>query len=44
MVRVVKEKSKKPEPRECIMGGDTKIATRSSTHHTKVMRAKRTVK
>lgn len=40
-VRVVKEKSKKPDPRECIKGGLTKIDTRSSTHQRKVMTRKR---
>ena len=43
-VRVVYEKSKKPEPRECIMGGLTKMETRSSTHQRKVIMAKRTEK
>ena len=41
-VRVVKEKSKKPEPLECIFGGETKIETRSNTHHRKVMPRKST--
>lgn len=36
-VRVVKETSKKPEPRLCMPGGLTKIETNSMTHHTKVM-------
>lgn len=43
-VKVVYEKSKKPEPRECIPGGLTKIETSSSTHHKKVRAAKKTVK
>lgn len=41
-VRVVYEKSKKPEPRECIVGGLTKMDTRSNTHHRKLMMKKRT--
>lgn len=44
MANVVYEKSKKPEPRECIAGGLTKIETSSSTHHRKVITANRTVK
>lgn len=43
-VRVVKEKSKNPEPRECIPGGLMKMDTKSSTHHRKVIMAKKTVK
>jgi hypothetical protein len=35
--RLVYEKSKKPEPRECMPGGLTKMLTRSSTHQKKVM-------
>lgn len=40
-VRVVKEKSKKPDPRECIIGGLMKIDTSRSTHQRKVMMRKR---
>lgn len=43
-VKVVYEKSKKPEPRECIPGGLTKIDTNNKTHQRKVMTAKMTVK
>ena len=43
-VKVVKEKSKNPEPRECIPGGLMKIDTNRSTHHRKLITAKRTVK
>jgi hypothetical protein len=40
----VYEKSKKPEPRECIPGGLTKIETSNRVHQRNVMMAKRTVK
>ena len=40
-VRVVYEKSKKPEPRECIMGGLTKIETRRRVHQRKLIMRKR---
>ena len=43
-VRVVYEKSKKPEPRLCIPGGLTKIETSRSVHHRKVATVKMTVK
>ena len=43
-VKVVKEKSKKPEPRECIPGGLMKMETSNKTHHKNVMIAKKTVK
>jgi len=43
IVRQVYEKSKKPDPRECIPGGDTNRETRSSTHQRKEMTRKRTV-
>ena len=43
-VKVVKEKSKKPEPLECMPGGLTKMDTSNSTHHKKLIIAKRTVK
>jgi hypothetical protein len=43
-VRVVYEKSKNPDPRECMPGGLTKIETRSSAHQRKVMMRKNTVK
>jgi hypothetical protein len=42
--KVVYEKSKKPDPRECIPGGLTKMDTRSSTHQRKVTMVKKTVK
>ena len=42
MVRVVKEKSKKPEPLELNFGGLTNIETNSNTHHKKVMTRKMT--
>jgi hypothetical protein len=43
-VRVVYERSKNPDPRECMPGGLTKIATSSSTHQRKVIMRKNTVK
>jgi len=43
-VRLVYEKSKKPEPRECIIGGETKAETNNRAHHMKVMARNRTVK
>jgi hypothetical protein len=43
-VKVVNEKSKKPEPRVCIPGGLMKIETKSRTHQRKLMMAKSTVK
>lgn len=43
-VKVVYEKSKKPEPLECMPGGETKIDTSSNTHHRNVMMANKTVK
>jgi hypothetical protein len=43
-VRVVYEKSKNPDPLECIPGGLTKIDTNNKTHHKNVMMAKKTVK
>ena len=44
IVRVVYEKSKNPEPRECIIGGLTKMDTSRSTHQRKVMMMKRVEK
>jgi hypothetical protein len=44
VVIVVYEKSKKPDPRECIPGGLMKMATSKSTHHRKLRTRKRTVK
>jgi len=43
-VNVVYEKSKNPDPRECIPGGLTKIETKSKAHQRKVIIVKRTVK
>ena len=43
-VKVVKEKSKKPEPRECIPGGLMKMDTSNRTHQRNVMMEKNTVK
>jgi len=43
-VKVVYEKSKNPDPLECIPGGLTKMETSNRTHHKKVMMAKNTVK
>jgi hypothetical protein len=43
-VRVVYEKSKKPDPRACIPGGLTNIDTNNSTHQRKVKMEKKTVK
>jgi hypothetical protein len=43
-VRVVYEKSKKPEPRECIPGGLMKMDTNSRTHQRRVTMVKSTVK
>jgi hypothetical protein len=43
-VRVVYENSSKPEPRDCIIGGETKVETNNSTHHTNVTASNRTVK
>jgi hypothetical protein len=39
-VRVVYEKSEKPEPLVCRPGGETKMLTSSSTHQMKVMARK----
>ncbi len=44
IVRVVYEKSKKPEPRECIIGGETNVETNNSNHQRKVTTRNRTVK
>jgi hypothetical protein len=44
VVRVVKEKSKKPEPREDMWGGETKMDTSSNTHQKKVIMRNKTVK
>jgi hypothetical protein len=43
-VKVVNEKSKNPDPRECIPGGLMKIETNNKTHQRKVMMAKSTEK
>jgi hypothetical protein len=43
-VKVVYEKSKKPEPRECIPGGLTNIDTSNRAHQRKVIMEKKTVK
>jgi hypothetical protein len=43
-VRVMYEKSKKPEPLVCRPGGETKMHTKSRTHQMKLMRKKRTVR
>jgi len=43
-VKVTKAKSKKPDPRVCIPGGETKIETRSNVHQTKLRKKKRNVK
>ena len=40
----MKAKSVKPEPRVCRPGGETKMLTKSSTHHTKEIIRKSTVK
>ncbi len=42
--KVVNEKSKNPDPRECIPGGLMKIDTSSRTHHRKVITVNNTVK
>jgi hypothetical protein len=42
--KVVNEKSKKPEPRECIPGGLMKIDTSNRAHQRKLMMVKSTVK
>ena len=44
IVRQVYEKSKNPEPRECIPGGETNIETSSKTHHRKDITRNRMVK
>jgi hypothetical protein len=44
VVRVVYEKSKKPEPRECMPGGLMNMDTSSNTHHRKLITRKKTVK
>ena len=44
VVRVVKAKSVKPEPRVCRPGGETKMLTKSRTHQMKEMARKRTVR
>jgi hypothetical protein len=43
-VRVVYEKWKNPEPRECMVGGLIKIDTSKSTHQRVVTIEKKTVK
>jgi len=43
-VKVVYEKSKNPDPRECMPGGLTKMETSSRTHQRKVIIAKNVVK
>jgi hypothetical protein len=42
-VKVVYEKSKKPDPRVCMPGGEMNIETSNKTHQRKVMTRKRTV-
>jgi hypothetical protein len=44
IVRHVYAKSKKPDPRVCKPGGETKMDTRSNTHQRKEMMRKRMVK
>jgi hypothetical protein len=43
-VRVAKAKGVKPEPRDCMPGGETKDEIRRTRHHIQVIMRKRMVK